>query len=139
AVIGQRDVLYLSFEKLDILHARFALVLACQGEHVIRHIETVSFAGRPDPTSGKQHINAAARAEIEDGFTGVCEQQSAGRPLPFDHAARSLSIFLFDDFSYFHWVLLISRAGRWLGAQSLYFGCSIRHKGSPGIPARSLY
>ena len=67
--IGQRDVLDVPLQKLDVRHARLALVLPRQLEHRVRHVETVGLATRCDAARGEQHIDSAAGAEIEDGFS----------------------------------------------------------------------
>ena len=46
-VVRQRDVLYLALQKLNIVRSRLPLILSRKSKHVIRHIETVGFAGRP--------------------------------------------------------------------------------------------
>ena len=70
-VVGQGNVFDLALEKLDVLDAGLALVLAGESQHFIGHVEAVSFAGRADAPGGKQHVDAAARAKIEDGFAGI--------------------------------------------------------------------
>ena len=70
-VVGQRNMLDLAPQELDVLRARFALVLIGQRQHLVRHIETIGLAGGPDPLRRKQNIHAAARAEIEDHFPGI--------------------------------------------------------------------
>ena len=43
----QRDVLYLAFQELDVRCTRLPLILTGQSKHVVGHVETVGFAGRP--------------------------------------------------------------------------------------------
>ena len=69
-------------QELDILRARFALVLIGQRQHLVGHIETVSLAGGPDPLCRKQNIDAAARAEIKDHFSGIQLRQCSRIPAP---------------------------------------------------------
>ena len=52
-----------------LVKAALALVLFGKREHFVGHVEPVGFACRADAASGKQHVNAAAGAKIEDGFT----------------------------------------------------------------------
>jgi hypothetical protein len=61
-----------------------------------RALETVCFPCRADPASEKQHINAAARAEIEHDFIGFQFHKSSGVATPkrgFDGCVWNL-IFL---------------------------------------------
>ena len=67
-IVGQRDRLDLALEKLNILRARLLLVLAGEREHVVGHVEAVGLAGRPNATRREQNVDAAARAEIENGL-----------------------------------------------------------------------
>jgi hypothetical protein len=59
-IVWQGDMFDFALEELDILRASFAFVLIGQGEHLVRHIETVCLAGGANPLRGKQHIDAAA-------------------------------------------------------------------------------
>ena len=67
-VVGERDGLDLAFQKLDVLDARLLLVFAGERQHLVRHVEAVSFARGADAARGKQHVDAAARAQVEDGL-----------------------------------------------------------------------
>ena len=60
------------------LYARLALVFVGEGEHLVGHVEAVGFAGWTDTLSRKQHINAAAGAQIEHGFAGIQVRQRGG-------------------------------------------------------------
>ena len=70
-VVGQGNAFDLALEKFDVLNAGLALVLPGEGQHFIGHVEAVSLAGGTDALGGKQHVDAASRAEIEHGFTGI--------------------------------------------------------------------
>ncbi|GAA1022067.1 hypothetical protein GCM10009565_17320 [Amycolatopsis albidoflavus] len=54
-----------------------------EGEHFIGHVETDGAAFRPDATGGKQYVQAAAGAEVEDSFAGPqigdCKRISAAQ------------------------------------------------------------
>ena len=41
-------------------------VLAGEGEHLVGHVQAVRLARRADARGGEQHVDAAARAEVED-------------------------------------------------------------------------
>src|SRR5437762_6230965 len=60
-----------AYEKLDIGDAGFPLILAREGEHFVRHVETVDFACRANASCGQQHINSTAGAKIENGFARI--------------------------------------------------------------------
>ena len=77
-IVGQRDVLDFAFEKFDVLNAALALVLARERQHFVGHVEAVGLAGGADAAGGQQHIDAAARAEIEDRFAGLQLGQRGG-------------------------------------------------------------
>ena len=62
---GKRNLLDLALEKLDILHARLALVFAGQRQHIVGHVQAVGLAGWPHALGREQHVDAAAGAEIE--------------------------------------------------------------------------
>ena len=59
------------FKKLHVFHSGFALILPRQGQHFVSHVEAVRFACRSNALGGKQHVDAAAGAQIEDGFAGA--------------------------------------------------------------------
>jgi hypothetical protein len=50
---------------------RRASVLARQLEHLVRHVEAVSRAARADTAGREQHVDAAARPEVEDPLSLV--------------------------------------------------------------------
>src|SRR5579863_6112212 len=47
-------------------------------QHLIGHIEPVGFARGSDAFCRKQHVDAAARAEVENGFAGIEFRQRGG-------------------------------------------------------------
>ena len=70
-VVRQRYVLDLASQELHVLQAALGLVLFRQRQHLVRHIETVSLAGGPNPLRRKQDIHAPARAKIENHFSCI--------------------------------------------------------------------
>ncbi len=51
--------------------AGLALVLARERQHLVGHVEAVGLAGRPDAPGREQHVDAAARAEVEHRLAGA--------------------------------------------------------------------
>jgi hypothetical protein len=51
--------------ELDVLDPGLLGVLACEGEHLVGHVEAVRPARRTDAPGGEQHVDAAARSEVE--------------------------------------------------------------------------
>ena len=94
-VVRQRDVLDLALEELDVLHAGFALVLAGQRQHLVGHVEAVSLAGRADAARREQHVDAAARAEIEHRLAGLSSASAVGLPQPSDASTASSGVCRF--------------------------------------------
>ena len=92
-VVGQRDVLDFAFQELDIGDARLLLVFARQRQHVVRHVQTVGFAGWADALCREQHIDAAAGAKIENSFSGPKIDQRGRIAAP----ERGLDRFLRND------------------------------------------
>ena len=73
-----------AFEKFDILHPGLALIFAGQRQHFIRHIEAVGFARGADTPRRKQHIDTAARAEIDPAQRGMearAKEEKSGEAL----------------------------------------------------------
>ena len=58
--------------------AGLALVLVGEREHLVGHVEAVGFAGRSDALRGEQHVDAAARSEVEHRLAFV-ELRERGR------------------------------------------------------------
>src|SRR5262249_16208757 len=54
-----------------VVDTGFALVLAREREHVVGHVEAVDLAGRTHATGREQHIDAAARSEIEHSLADL--------------------------------------------------------------------
>ena len=69
-VVRQRNVLDFALEELDIGDAGLPLVFTRQRQHVVRHVQTVGFAGWANALCREQHIDAAAGAEIENRLSG---------------------------------------------------------------------
>lgn len=53
------------------LVAGLLLILEREGEHLLGHVEPVRLAGGADAASGKQYVDAAAGAEVQDAFAFV--------------------------------------------------------------------
>ena len=68
-VVRQRDVLDLALQERHVLEAALALVLLGDGEHLVGHVEAERSSGGSDAARGQQHVDAAAGAQVEDGFT----------------------------------------------------------------------
>ena len=64
--VRERDLLDRPLQPLDVVGARAALVLACEIEHLVGHIDPIGLAGRPHPTGREQHVDATARTEVEN-------------------------------------------------------------------------
>ena len=77
-VVGQRDVLDLALEELDVLRPGFAFVLVGQGQHLVGHVDADGPARWPDPLRGEQDIDPAARAEIQHYLARVQLGQRRG-------------------------------------------------------------
>ena len=58
-------------EELDVRRPGLGGVAAGQLEHLDGGVESVGEAGRADPTGRQQHVDAAARAEVQHGVTGL--------------------------------------------------------------------
>jgi len=61
-------------------------ILAGQREHFVGHVQAVSFAGGADAFGGKNDVNAAPRAEIQNGFAGLQLSEGPGLPQPSEAA-----------------------------------------------------
>jgi hypothetical protein len=59
------DVLDDAAEEDRVPHAGLVSVAACQGKHLLGHVEAVGDAGRPDPLRREDDVDAASGAEIE--------------------------------------------------------------------------
>ena len=55
---GKRNMLDLALQKLDIGDAGLTLIFASQRHHVVGHVQTESFAGRPNTLRRKQYVDA---------------------------------------------------------------------------------
>ena len=61
----QRHVLDLAAQEVDVGGSRLGLVALGEREHLLRHVEPVDDARGADAARGEQHVDAAARAEVE--------------------------------------------------------------------------
>ena len=57
--------------ELDVRGAGLGGVALGEGEHLVGHVEADRAAGRTDPLGRQQHVDAAARAEVEDALAFV--------------------------------------------------------------------
>jgi hypothetical protein len=69
-VIREGDMLDFPFQEFGILDAGLALIFAGEGQHLIGHVEAVGFSGGADAPSREEHVDTAAGAEVEHGFSG---------------------------------------------------------------------
>jgi hypothetical protein len=97
---GSGNAFDLAFQEFDVLRARLALVFVGQRQHFVGHVEAVSFARRADAPGREQHIDAAARTEIEHGFAGLSCARAVGLPHPSEASIASSGICPACDASY---------------------------------------
>ena len=72
ARVGQRDLLDVALEELDVRRRRpWRALRAGEVEHLVGHVEAVGRAGRADAAGGEQHVDPAAGAEVEHGLALV--------------------------------------------------------------------
>ena len=76
-VRGERDLLDIALQELDVRRAGLVAVLDRQSEHLLGHIEPVHLASRSDALGREQHVDTAARPEVEHGLAGmkVCDSR----------------------------------------------------------------
>ena len=67
-----------ALQELDVRRARLALILACERQHLVGHVEAVGFAGRSDALGREQHVDAAAGPEVEHRLARF-EREQGGR------------------------------------------------------------
>src|SRR5271157_3328301 len=77
-VVRERDALDLPLQELDVCHAGFALVLFRQGEHLVGHVQAIRLARRANAPRGEQHVDAAARTEVEHDFSRIQPGERGG-------------------------------------------------------------
>ena len=68
---GQGDGLDLALEELDVGGAGLGGVGAGQGQHLLGHVQPVGLAGGADPPGAQEHVDPAARAQVQDGLALV--------------------------------------------------------------------
>ena len=79
-----------ALEELDVGGAGLPLVLARERQHLVGHVEAVGLAGRADALGREQHVDAAARSEIEHDVCPASSASSAvGLPQPSDAVTAS--------------------------------------------------
>jgi hypothetical protein len=71
-------VLDLAFEELHVGGARLARILPGQRQHLVGHVEPVGLAGGRHPPRRQEHIDAAARAQVEHDLSGAQLRQRGG-------------------------------------------------------------
>src|SRR4051794_26661204 len=64
--VGERNVLYLSFEKLDVLYSGLLLILLRQGQHLVSHVQPIRLPARGHPPRREQHVYTATTAEVQN-------------------------------------------------------------------------
>ena len=69
--VGQRDVLDVALDELDVLDAGLGGVGAREVEHLVGHVQADGLAGRADAAGADEHVGAGARAEVEHGLALV--------------------------------------------------------------------
>ena len=70
-VVGQRHRFDRPLQELDIPCTRLPLVSAGHLKHLVGHVDAIRLAARSDPLGREQHVDAAARAQVEDGLSLV--------------------------------------------------------------------
>src|SRR5271170_7135602 len=68
-VVGQRDVLDLTFQELDIRDSRLLLVFTRERQHIVRHVQPICFASCADALCREQNVDAATGAEVKNGLS----------------------------------------------------------------------
>ena len=74
----KRDFLDHATDEDRVLDSGLLRVRAGQVEHLVGHVEPVRAAGRPDALGREDHVDPAARAEVEDGLA-LAEIGDGGR------------------------------------------------------------
>ena len=64
-VCGQGDLLDQPLQEVHVSDTRFTSISAGEGEHLIGHVQPVGSAGLTDPLRREDHVDAAARAQVE--------------------------------------------------------------------------
>ena len=87
---GERDVLEIALDELDVLHAGLGGVGARQLEHLVGHVEPDRLARRGDAPRGDQHVGTGAGAEVEHGLALAQLGDRGGHPATQRRGDRSL-------------------------------------------------
>ena len=77
-VVRQRNGLDRALQELDVRGAGLPLVLPRERQHLVGHVEAVRLAGRADAFGRQQHVDAAARSEIQHRLARF-EREQRGR------------------------------------------------------------
>jgi hypothetical protein len=88
-VVRQRNRLDVALQELDVLTPAFRLVLVGERQHVVRHVQAVGLARRADAPRRQQHVDAAARAEVEHHSPGFSSASAVGLPQPSEASTAS--------------------------------------------------
>ena len=67
--VGQRDVLDVAVQELRVGHPGLGGVLAGQGDHVRGAVQAVGLSAGGDAAGGQQHVDPAARTEVQHGLS----------------------------------------------------------------------
>jgi hypothetical protein len=66
AGVGERQLLEIALEELDVLNPGVGGVAAREVEHLVGHVDPDGTASRADPACGDQHIRPGARPKVQD-------------------------------------------------------------------------
>lgn len=87
--VGQRDLLDVALQKLDIVHLGSDGVAAREIQHLIRHVEAVRLACGSDALGGEDHVDAASGTEVKDSLT-LLQLRERGRVAASERGEKSL-------------------------------------------------
>ena len=66
---GQRDLLDVAPDELDVLHPRLRRVRTREREHLVGHVQANRLPARTDAPGRDEHVRARARPEVKDRLT----------------------------------------------------------------------
>ena len=84
---GERDLLEVALDELDVLDARRGRVGAGEREHLVGHVEPDRAAAGGDAPGADEHVRARAGAEVEHRLAGV-QVGDGGRDAAAERARR---------------------------------------------------
>src|SRR3990170_2312607 len=68
ARVGQRHVLDVALQELDVVGPGLGGVAPCELQHLVGHVQTERLPGRADPLRRQDHVDPAAGSEVEHGL-----------------------------------------------------------------------